>query len=214
MKPDAIIRGLLQLSTCDVSDALDRLKIRGAPLGILPLWEGCGRIAGPALTMKLVPGTSPSPVEGTLETIAAAQPGDILAIDHGGRLDANSWGGISAYCARRRDIAGVVIDGVSRDIEEMKAIGFPAYARGIIQQSVRGRCAFAGRGIEIRLAGIAVHPGDYLLADDNGLVVVPRQQVSEALRIAKECSEAERRVREEIDAGADPIEAHRRARYE
>ncbi|HET6203984.1 MAG TPA: RraA family protein [Planctomycetota bacterium] len=212
--PAALVRHFLAHSTCTVSDALDRLNLRGAPQGILPLWRGCPKIAGRAATMRLVAEGPASPVRGTLEAIAAASAGDVVVVDHGGRLDVNSFGGLASFAARRRRLAGVVIDGVTRDVDEMKGLRFPAFGRGVIQQSVRGRCAFAGRGIEVGLGGVLVRPGDLVLADDNGVVVVPWDRVEEVFRIVRECAAAEKKVKGLIAQGVDPVEAHERVRYE
>ncbi|MFN2432003.1 MAG: RraA family protein [Gemmatimonadota bacterium] len=207
-------RAFLELSTSNVSDALDRLSLEGAPRGILPLWPGCARIAGRAVTMQLIPGSEPSPVRGTLEAIATGRPGDVMVIDHGGSLDVNSWGGISSFTAAQRGFAGVVIDGVTRDVDEMKDLGFPAYGRGVVQQSIRNRCAFGGQGVEVRLAGVRVRPRDLVMADDNGVVVVPADRMQEVLTIARECAGKEERVKAWIAEGVDPIEAHERVAYD
>ena len=202
------------LSTCDVSDALDELGLKGAPHGLRPLWPGCRKIAGRAATMKLVRRREASPVTGTLEAIQAARSGDVLVIDHGGRTDVNSFGGIAAFTASRRGLAGIVIDGVTRDVDEIAALGFPAYGRGVIQQSIRNRCGFGGHGIEIRLGGVRVRPGDLIMADDNGVVVVPWERIEEVLEIARRRVRAEQGLRRRIARGEDPSRAHRLARYE
>ena len=100
---DPLVRAYLTLSTPNVSDALDRLGVEGAPRGILPLWPGSQKLAGRALTMKLVPvdQATASPVLGTLEAILAGQPGDVLVIDQGGRVDVNSLGGVATFTAVR-----------------------------------------------------------------------------------------------------------------
>ena len=211
---DPTVQTFLKLSTCTVSDALDRLQLRGAPRGILPLWPGCRKIAGRAMTVRLVPEGPVSPVRGTLQAITAAQPGDIMVVDHGGSEDINSWGGIAAFTSAQRGLAGVVIDGVTRDVDEMKSIGFSAYGKGIIQQSIRGRCAFGGHGIEVQLSGVRVRPGDLVLADDNGVIVVPQDRLDEVLAVAEECLAGEERIKDSIASGVDPVEAHERARYE
>jgi len=210
----AAAQAFLALSTTNLADALDRLGIAGAPRGLLPLWPGCRKIAGPAYTMRLVPAGDASPVHGTLAAIAAARPGDVLVIDHGGRTDVNSGGGIAMFTAHRRGLAGAVIDGVSRDVDECREMGFPLYARGVIQTSIRGRCAFGGHGAEAALGGVRVRPGDWIAADENGVVVVPREAAGEALRIAQACFEAEEQVKAWIREGVDPIEAHERVRYD
>ena len=213
------MRALLRLSTCNVSDALDQLGLSGAPRGILPLWHGCPKIAGRAMTMKLLPlgdsgASGASPVEGTLRAIAAASPGDILVVDHGGRTDVNSFGGIAAWSAFHRGLVGVVIDGVTRDVDEMKPAGFPAYGRGVVQQSIRGRCRFGGFAGPVALGGVAVAAGDYLLADDNGVVVVPAARIEEAVALAAARLAAEERIKAAIARGTDPLTAHRQERYE
>jgi 4-hydroxy-4-methyl-2-oxoglutarate aldolase len=211
---DPVIQAYLELSTTNVSDALDRLQLRGAPHGILPLWTGCQKIVGRAMTMKLVSQGSASPVLGTLEAIIAAEPADVLVIDHDGLMDVNSFGGIAAFTAVKYGLVGVVIDGVTRDVDEMKDQGFAAYGKGVIQQSIRNRCAFAGHSVEVQLAGCSVRRGDLVMGDDNGVVIVPQGHIAEALRIAQECAETEEKVKDMIAQGVHPVEAHERVGYD
>ncbi|HEU5179204.1 MAG TPA: RraA family protein [Candidatus Polarisedimenticolia bacterium] len=214
MNQAEILRWIWELSVCNLSDALDRLGIAGAPRGLVPLWHGCGKVAGRAMTMKLVDSGDESPVEGTLRAITTAGKGDLLVIDHGGRLDVNSFGGIAAFTAQRRGLRGVVLDGVTRDVDEMRVLDFPAYGRGVVQQSIRGRCAFGGFGDPISLAGVPVRRGDFVAADENGVVVLPHEQAAELVGLARACAEAEEALRRSIAEGLDPVEAHRRASYE
>ncbi len=213
---DPLVQGFLKLNTPNVSDALDRLGIRGAPHGIVPLWPGCPKIVGRAMTMKLVPVDqgSESPVLGTLEAIMAGQPGDILVIDQGGRMDVNSFGGVAAFTAIQHGFVGAVIDGVTRDIDEMQAQGFAAYARGVIQQSIRNRCAYAGHSLEVQLAGMVVNTGDLIMGDINGVLVIPEAQAEMVLHIAQEFADTEERVKDAISQGVDPIEAHQQVNYD
>jgi 4-hydroxy-4-methyl-2-oxoglutarate aldolase len=206
----------MKLSVPNVSDALDRLKVNGAPRGILPLYHDCRKIVGPATTMKLVPlgQASASPVLGTLEAIVAADAGDILVIDQGGRRDVNSYGGVAGFTTLHRGLVGCVMDGVTRDIDEFRMLGLPVYGVGIIQQSIRNRCAFAGHSIDVQLAGATVRNKDWIMADDNGVVVMPKEHIDEILRIARECKETEDRVVEEIRGGGDPVKAHEKVRYD
>ena len=210
------VRAYLALSTPNVSDALDRLEIDGAPRGILPLWPGAQKLVGRAVTMKLVPvgQDSASPVLGTLEAILTGQSGDILVIDQGGRTDVNSLGGVATFTAVRQGRIGAVIDGVTRDVDDMQAMGFAVYGKGIIQQSIRNRCAFAGHGMQIQLAGVSVSAGDLLMADDNGVVVVPAARIQEILELAQSFAETEERVKDAIARGVDPVEAHQQVGYD
>lgn len=213
---DPIVQAYLQLSTPNVSDALDRLQLHGAPHGLVPLWPGCPKIVGRAVTMQLVPvgQAAASPVLGTLQAIMAGHPGAVLVIDQGGRLDVNSFGGVATFTAVTRGFVGVVIDGVTRDVDEMQAQGFAAYGRGVIQQSIRHRCAFAGHAIPVQIAGVAVHPGDLVMGDMNGVLIVPQAHIEAALRLAQEFAATEERVKDAISQGINPIAAHERVNYD
>ena len=204
------------LSTANVSDGLDRLDIDGAPHGIGPLWDGCRKILGPAATLKLVPvgQAEESPVLGTLEAVKHGNAGDVLVIDHDGCLDVNSYGGVAGFTTRHFGLIGCVIDGVTRDIDEYKELNLPVYGRGFIQQSIRNRCACAGYGIEVRLGGVPVKPGDLIMADENGVCVVPQDQMQAVLEYAKLFKSIEDGIVEAIRDGVDPVDAHDQVRYD
>jgi regulator of RNase E activity RraA len=213
----AIVAEYMKLSTPNVSDALDRLGIEGTPRGILPLYAPCRKIVGPAMTMRLVPlggKHTASPVIGTLEAIVAADAGDVLVIDQQGRPDVNSFGGVAGFTTKHRGLAGVVMDGVTRDIDEFQGYDLPVYGTGAITQSIRNRCAYAGCGIDVHLGPCLVRRGDLIMADQNGICIVPREKIKEALKIAIECKETEDRVVEVIKRGADPVTAHEKVRYD
>jgi 4-hydroxy-4-methyl-2-oxoglutarate aldolase len=213
---DPLVQAYLKLSTPNVSDALDRLQLHGAPHGIVPLWPGCPKIVGRATTMKLIPAEqgSASPVLGTLEAILAGRPGDVLVIDQGGRMDVNSFGGVAGFTAVTYGFVGTVIDGVTRDVDEMQAMGLATYGRGVIQQSIRHRCAFAGHSVEVQLAGVTVHPGDLIMGDANGVLVIPAVHSADVLTLAQEFAATEERVKDAISQGVNPVEAHERVNYD
>ena len=210
------VDGYRRLSTANVSDGLDRAGIDGAPQGIGPLWSGCGKIVGPAATLKLVPAgeAEESPVLGTLEAVKRGNPGDILVIDQGGRTDVNSYGGVAGFTTRQFGLVGTVIDGVTRDIDEYKTLNLPVYGRGFIQRSIRDRCACAGYGIPVRLGGIPVEPGDIILADENGICIVPQSRAAEVLAYSTLFKSIEEGIVEAVRQGVDPVEAHNRVRYD
>ena len=211
-----LVAAYRQLSTANLSDGLDKAGIAGTPHGIGPLWSSCARIVGPAATLKLVPAgeANESPVLGTLEAIKRGNPGDVLVIDQGGRMDVNSYGGVAGFTTRHFGLAGTVIDGVTRDIDEYKALNLPVYGRGFIQQSIRNRCACAGYGIGVRLGGVPVEPGDLIMADENGICVVPRARMTEVLEHAMLFKSIEEGIIEAVRQGVDPVEAHDRVRYD
>lgn len=210
-----LVSQLLAVSTPNVSDALDRLGIEGAPQGILPIYP-CAKIAGPAATLKVVPfgQAEESIVVGTLRAIVKGGAGSILVVDGSENPHINSFGGVAGATAKHNGLVGCVSDAVVRDVDEYKVYGMPVYCKGIAQQSVRGRSACAGYGMEIRLGGVRVRPGDYILADDNGTVVIPHERIAEVITFAQKVRATEERVIAEIRAGADPIEAHQRVNYD
>jgi len=212
----SLIAEYRMLSTANVSDGLDRLKIKGAPHGIGPLWDSCPKIVGPAATLKLVPvgQAEESPVLGTLEAVKRGRPGDVLVIDQAGRMDVNSYGGVAGFTTRHFGLVGCVIDGVTRDIDEYKQLNLPVYGKGFIQQSIRNRCACAGYAIEVQLGGVPVRPGDLVMADENGVCVVPKARMAEVLEFAKLFKSIEDTVVEAVRGGADPVQAHQRVRYD
>jgi len=114
----------------------------------------------------------------------------------------------------RRWLDWGVIDGVTRDIDEYKQLNLPVYGRGFIQQSIRNRCACAGYGIEVQLGGIGVKPGDLIVADENGICVVPQDKLAEVLQFAKLFKSIEDGIVEAVRSGVDPVEAHDRVRYD
>ena len=202
------------LSTCNISDALDRLGLSGQVTGILPLWQDCPKVAGPAKTMKLSPQATYSTTIGTLEAIQTSRPGDVLVIANDGRLEINSFGGIATFSARHLHIQGCVIDGATRDVDEMADLRFPVYGKGVVNVSVRGRTGFDGYDLDVQLGGVDVRPGDYVFGDRNGIVVVAYEAITDVLRWARRFNGMEQRIKREIAAGTGPVPAHRRHRYE
>jgi 4-hydroxy-4-methyl-2-oxoglutarate aldolase len=211
-----IIDGFLKVSTCNISDACDRLSIQGAVQGILPLFS-CAKIVGHAATLKL---TKPdgkskkSPVIGTLEAIAAGGAGAVLVIDCRDNPSVNCFGGIAGATSKHTGLVGCVGDGVMRDIDEYKGYGLPVYGRGIVQQSIRGRSACEGYNIPVEIGGVTVRPNDLLVADENGVVVLPQDAVEEALRIALVVKATEDRVIAAIRSGENSVEAHNSVNYD
>jgi hypothetical protein len=106
------------------------------------------------------------------------------------------------------------VSNVMRDVDEYKGYGLPVYARGIVQQSVRGRSSCAGYGIDIELGGVRVRPGDLIMGDDNGVLVIPVERVKEVLDFAQQVKATEDRVIAAVRAGVDPIEAHEKVKYD
>lgn len=210
-----IVSQFMNVSTPNISDALDRLGIEGAPQGILPIYP-CTKIAGPAATLKLVPAgkAEESTVLGTLRAIVKGGSGAVLVIDASENPKVNAYGGVAGATSKHHGLVGCVTDGVVRDVDEYVGYGMPVYGRGIAQQSVRGRSSCAGYGIPVKLGGVPVRPGDFIVADMNGTVVIPQERVVEVLEFAQKVKRTEDGVIAAIRAGADPMEAHEKVNYD
>jgi 4-hydroxy-4-methyl-2-oxoglutarate aldolase len=199
------IDALLEFDTCTLSDALDRLQLPGAVGGITPV-SVVSRIVGRAVTMKLgmrICGSEPNPMG--IGALSAAHPGDVVVVEHGGRLDVSGWGGFLSRAAARVGVRAIVIDGACRDVHEMRAIGLPVFARAAVPVSARGRVVEHHFDREIVCGGVTVHPGDIVLADENGVVFVQPERLAEALRVAKQLQQRETVALQGLEAGL-PLE--------
>jgi regulator of RNase E activity RraA len=214
MSGELIVERLAKLDTCAVSDGMDRLGLKGATFGVRPMWD-CPKIVGRAVTMKIKPVGLEKPKQhlGTA-AIVAAQPGDIIVIDNGGRPDTSCWGGLLSLAAKTKRISGVVIDGAARDIDESRDVGFPVYARAAIPMTARNRVMQESFNQEIQFAGAQVHPGDLVIADGSGIVFIPRAKEEEVLKEAEAVAATETRMAEGIRQGLSVLEVLEKLGYE
>jgi len=192
---------LTRLDTCAVSDALDRLGLTGAVPGIRPL-TGLHKIAGRVVTVKLVAAEGRTSKQHlATAAIEASGPGDILVIEHRSREDCAGWGGILSRAAKARGIAATVVEGSVRDVDESREIGYPVFARAAVPTTARGRIVEEGWNIPVDVGGIAVHPGDLVIADGSGVVFVKKSRIEEVLLAAEEIAARERAMAEAVEAG-------------
>jgi regulator of RNase E activity RraA len=205
---------LAKLDTCAVSDALDSLGLKGATWGVRPQWQ-CPKIVGRAVTMKIKPAGLQPPTQhlGTAP-IEAAQPGDIIVIDNGGQLQFSCWGGLLALSAKLKGVSGVVIDGASRDIDEARDLGFPVYARGVVPMTARGRVVQESFNQEIQFAGVQCHPGDPVIADGSGIVIIPKAKEEEVVSMAETVYQKEQEMAADIRKGYSGLEVLEKLGYE
>ncbi|HVW31756.1 MAG TPA: demethylmenaquinone methyltransferase [Acidimicrobiia bacterium] len=170
----ALVERLRRLDAASVSDALDAAGRPGVLTGIRRLWPGPA-LAGPVITVALVPAEAapPRPVHLGAAAIGAAQPGDVIVVDNGGRVDCGSWGGLLTLAAVQRGVAGVVTHGACRDVDEAQALGFPVFGLAATPLTARGRVAEHSTGTVVDIAGVVVRTGDLLIADGSGAVVIP-----------------------------------------
>jgi 4-hydroxy-4-methyl-2-oxoglutarate aldolase len=214
MNREPIIERLAKLDTCAVSDGMDRLGLKGATFGVRPMWP-CPKIVGRAVTMKIKPVGLEKPKQhlGTA-AIVAAQPGDVIVVDNGGRPDSSCWGGLLSLAAKTKGISGIVIDGACRDIDENRDLEFPVYARGALPMTARNRVMQESFNAEIQFAGVQVHPGDLVIADGSGVVVIPQSQEEEVVKEAEAVAATEARMADGIRQGMSVLEVLEKLGYE
>jgi regulator of RNase E activity RraA len=210
----AQVERLGRLDTCAASDALDQLKLKGAVIGIRPMWA-CPRIAGRVVTVKIAPAGLTTP-EHHLATpaVASAEPGDIIVIDNAGRTDVSCWGDILANAAQTKGISGVIIDGASRDIDGSREIGFPVFARGGVPVTARGRIMQEAYNTMIQCGGVQVRPGDLVIADQSGVVFVPQEHIDEVLATAERIVEREVLMVEAVRAGKSVVDVMAESQFQ
>lgn len=213
---DKKYRGRLEkLSTTNISDALDALGLKGATYGIRPMWHSWGKVIGKAVTVKMTAaGLTKSKHHLGVKAIDVAGPGDVILIDNGGRLDTSCWGGILANGAKAKGISGVVIDGAFRDLDDCIEADFPVYARGTVVATARGRIMEEATNVMVQFGGVQVRPGDIVVGDRSGVVIIPQEKLDEVIAKAEELYQKEESMISEIRSGVPIIEVDSKYNYE
>jgi 3-hexulose-6-phosphate synthase/6-phospho-3-hexuloisomerase len=179
------------VSTPNISDAMHR---KGAMRDIHPINLGT-KIVGRAITVQTFAGDWAKPVE----AIDLAGPGNVLVIYNGSNNIA-PWGGLATLSSKNRGIEGVVVDGAVRDVDEIRALNYPIFSSGITPNAGDPK-GMGEINAEITCGGQLVRPGDYIVGDDSGVVVIPKERAYEIARRAKEVEKMESRLYEEIRRG-------------
>jgi len=186
-----IVQIFKKVSTPNLSDAMHRA---GEIKGLVKITPGV-KLVGQALTVRSYPGDWAKPVE----AIDKAEKGQVIVIDAGGMGPA-VWGELATHSAIQKRLGGVVIDGAIRDVPEIVTLKFPAYARLITPTAGEPR-GFGEIGIPIRIGGVSIFTGDWLVGDEDGIVVIPQKKAVEIANRAMDVLERENRIREEILEG-------------
>ncbi len=209
--PREILDGFKKLDTPSISDALDKLRIRGGCLGIHPVQDDT-YICGQAFTIHYMPcGTE---VKGTVgDFIDDILPGEVAVIDNAGRLDCTVWGDIMSYYAVKHGLAGTVIDGVCRDINVIRKLRYPIFSRSTYMVTGKDRVYVDHINQPVSIAGVQVCPGDLICADNSGVIVVPFHRAEEVLRVAMEIEAVEQQILSKIEGGMSLKEARRQTGY-
>ncbi len=189
---DSDIRVVLEkVSTANISDAMHR---REALRDIFSIVHGA-RMVGQAVTVRTYPGDWAKPVE----AIDRAKEGDVVVIDAGG-VGPAVWGELASHSAQRKRLAGVVVYGAVRDVGDIRRIGFPAFTK-IITPTAGEPKGFGEIDVPVNIGGIRVFPGDWVVGDDDGVMIIPQRDAVEFTNRAMDVLERENRIRKEIREG-------------
>ena len=194
-RPDAeAVRQLAAYPTTQIADSGGPVSVVGPGIG-----HQCGEtdVCGPATTVWTRPGDILFPLKST----DLVQPGDVLVIDGGGRLDAALVGDVVSATLLAAGCRGVVVDGAIRDVEGIAEVGLSVYARGAHPATGSGQGPGA-INVPIQCGGVVVHPGDVVRADRSGVVVIPGDRVEEVLERTRAVDQRESEWRAALDSGA------------
>jgi 4-hydroxy-4-methyl-2-oxoglutarate aldolase len=215
-----------RVDSCAVSDALDKLGLKGAVTG-LHRFSTERQIAGRIVTVKLArdegrpdlhpnAGAAPdraAPRHLGTTAVEAAQPGDVIVIEQRTGIDAAGWGGNLSLGAKLRGVAGVIVDGPTRDVDQGRLYDFPVFAREHTSRTARGRIVEAGTNVPVAVGDVLVSPGDYVIADGSAVVFVTQGDIERVLQIAEAVAKRERAMVDSLLDGT-PISRVMGASYE
>ncbi len=192
-----IVEGFRSVTTPSVADAVDRVVHRPGFMSheIKPVVAG--KVVGPAITVLEGPALETGPPRHALEAIDTALAGSVLVIgtlDPTAARDVAFLGGLMATAAVVRGLGGAVLDGGVRDLEEIRQLGFPVFARSVVPATTVGRYGTLARDLPVPCGGVWVRPGDIIVGDTDGVVVVPQEHAGQVLAVALEIEETERRM--------------------
>ena len=208
---DATVARAGALDCATLSDAMDRLGIEGVCRGIKPRDHGF-RMAGRAFTVSYGP-VDPIRPGNVGDYIDDLPPGAVVVLDNSGREDCTVWGDILTQVAHAKGIAGTVIDGPCRDVHLCLKLGYPIYSRSYSMKTGKDRVQVNATEIPVEIGQARVRPGDILVGDSDGVVVIPREREDEVLALAETIQAAEDAIRAAVAAGMKLREARRQQGY-
>lgn len=184
--------------SCVVADAQERANVMRSYLK--PLTRDA-RFVGPALTVRLEPGNQVD----CLDALSVAQDGDVIVVDAAGETETSIWGGLMSGLCKMKGVVGAIVDGAIRDTDETRDLGFFILSKAIVPRSthtpVSGRMEPIEINVPIQCAGVLIRPGDLVLADEIGVVVIPIEQAADILEKSRQQADQEEKTRAKIREG-------------
>jgi regulator of RNase E activity RraA len=207
--PDAVFR-LSRYPTSVVSDAIDELGINGVLIGVHAVRGEQPRVAGLALPVRLEPkrndpdayrfgGGVGKPLERVLQTM---KDGDVVVMDLGGSDRAAAWGGLASLIAQRRGVRGTVMWGACRDVDEIRAVGYPVWTAHVTPRRSRNDFNFGAINEAVTIGSVVVAPRDFVIADASGVIVIPRARIGDVLDLCERIAAQEATLQARILDGA------------
>lgn len=202
------------LSVPLLCDALDSsgYGAQSPRLPLLPLTVKPVLLFGSAKTMLWadMAHVDPNPYELELAAIDSCEANDVIVCAAGGSMRSGIWGELLSIVAMKRGCSGVIVDGAVRDTRKMTDMGFCAFARGACPYDSRNRQRVIDFDVTVDLGGVQVQPGDFIAADDDGMVVIPNAIAINIIEAAWAKALAENKVRDAVSAGLSATEAFQR----
>ena len=210
---DPLLERLSRLDSCAVSDALDKLGLKGSITGLERLATD-QRIVGRVLTVRLEAAEGRSNTRHLCSAaIEAATAGDIIVVEQRTGLDAASWGGNLSIGAQVKGVRGVIVEGPVRDVDDSRRLDFPVFARSHTARTARGRIIETATNQPILVGDVTVHPGDVVIADGSAVVFVAQGDFERVLETAEQIMAKEDLMAQALRAGT-PIGQVMGANYE
>ena len=184
--PSTVIQQFHTITTASVADAVDQVAgVRGYMHHSIKPRINDKKIVGPAVTVKEGPTNEKLPPQHALELIDSAEAGSVVVIGIGGETEVAVWGGLMTAGAAANKLAGAVLDGGVRDVTEIRRdYDFPVFARSVSPGTTVGRFKTLAANVPVVCGDITVNPGDLIVADIDGVAVVPQAHVAEVLKLA------------------------------
>ncbi|ARG96596.1 RraA family protein [Legionella micdadei] len=205
---------LQALSTTEVSDALDACGVEGALLNIKPLLAGT-KLIGPAYTIQYsLYEKKPNTFRGAADYIDSVPAKSVIVIDNKGRSDCTTWGDILTQVAIHKKIAGTIVHGAVRDAACIRAAKYPVYCAAVYMRSGKNRVYKSAEQCPLMVNGVTINPGDFILGDDDGVLVIPQHLVDEVISKAENIQATESKIITAVKAGSTLEQARKDYRYD
>ncbi|RDI37585.1 RraA family protein [Aquicella lusitana] len=209
-----LLQQLYQFDTAEISDALDACGIEGALLGIKPISPG-SKMVGPAFTVKYLPyEEKQAEFKSAGNYIDDVPAHAVIMIDNAGRQDCTTWGDILTQVALMRNIAGTVVFGAARDVHFIRESNYPLFASAIYMRSGKNRVYKSAQQCELTINGVRIKPGDIIMGDDNGTVVIPQAYLKEIVEKASNIKSTEQAIIASVKGGLKLEDARKLHRYD